>query len=76
MSRSESRNPVLSYSMCDGVFEMANWRSNRALHWEDEAKMETRKSNRRSIDTELAAILRRIVKRKISRLRAVTMARV
>jgi hypothetical protein len=69
LSRSESRNPVLSYSMCDGVFEMANWRSNRALHWEDEAKMETRKSNRRSIDTEL-------VKRRISRLRAVTMARV
>lgn len=76
MSRSESRNPVLSYSMYDSVFGMANWRANRALHWEDEAKMETKKSNRRSIDTELAAILRGIVKRKISRLRAVTMARV
>jgi len=38
--------------------------------------MKTEKSDRKSIDTELGAILRRIVKRKMSRLRAVTMARV
>ena len=38
--------------------------------------MKTKKSNRKSIDTELGAILRGIVKRKMSRLGAVTMASV